>query len=124
MDASPVFLLDNLFPLPYRSYADGSFPSPIAGTTARLILVETPDPLDGSGVLPPRLISPTPTNRVGRSDQKNTQAAAAFCFPRGLFSSTRNAATQMLILSALDGAKLQHPSACQADHLRFTPQQD
>ena len=45
-------------------------------------------------------------------------------FPRGLFSPTRNVATQLLILSALDGAKLQHPSACQADHLRFTPRQN
>ena len=45
-------------------------------------------------------------------------------FPRGLFSPTRSVATQMLISSALDGAKLQHPSACQADHLRFTPRQE
>ena len=62
--------------------------------------------------------------RKSHCDQRNTQAAAAPVFLVDSFPPTRSVATQLLNLSALDGAKLQHPSACQADHLRFTPRQN
>jgi hypothetical protein len=80
-----------------------------------------PFPRDGEGVLPPRLFRPFRPTALDAAT-RGTHGRLPPQFSSGLLSPhlRRGYANARLRLRSY-GAEGQHPSACQANHLRFTP---